>query len=310
MTIKSLKPALTYTITAQPTDSVLDLKALVTAASSSSSSAGNTVAVESQRLLLKGKALADNKLLKEYDLKSGAIVHLILKTTPAAGTMTSAAGLAATVPSPSAPSSSLNPASGAVPDLGSASTAQQSKSSSIDLPRPSMGHARVPSLTITAEAPGSSPGSSSPGREIPLNLTDAPPLGPQAQVSSASFHQTIANPDFWQKVHELCVQEFPNEVDADQAWEAFLLSVKGRLSAGEAAKIRDVVGVRGMCSVICMRSCNYGARCNVDGGCNWLWRKTSQAPGGGAASPIWEQRESCDELRGPNRTDPVGMGGA
>lgn len=253
MTIKSLKPALTYTITAQPTDSVLDLKKLVSSASTTSSgSTAGAVTVDSQRLLLKGKALADNKLLKEYDIKSGATVHLILKAAPAASSssMTSAAGMPASVPAPSAPSastsgSSINP--GGVPDLGSASASTATtKPTSIALPRPSVGgHARVPSLTITTEAPGASPGTSSPGQEVPLNINDAPPLGPQAQISSASFHQTIADPDFWQKVHALCVAEFANEVDADQAWEAFLLSVKGRLSAGEAAKIRDVVGVRG-----------------------------------------------------------------
>lgn len=34
---------------------------------------------EFQRLLLKGKALTDSKLLKEYGLEDGAVVHLMLK---------------------------------------------------------------------------------------------------------------------------------------------------------------------------------------------------------------------------------------
>lgn len=41
------------------------------------------------------------------------------------------------------------------------------------------------------------------------------------------------------------MSEFIYEDDADAAWEGFLVSMKGRLSAGEAALIRDVVGVRG-----------------------------------------------------------------
>ena len=86
-----------------------------------------------------------------------------------------------------------------------------------------------------------------PGTPVPLtdNDIDVPPLGPQPQVSSAAYHNTISDPSFWQKVHAICVTEFILEDDADSAWETFLLSMKSKLSAGEAAKIRDVVGVRG-----------------------------------------------------------------
>ncbi len=57
--------------------------------------------------------------------------------------------------------------------------------------------------------------------------------------------RTVSDPAFWQKLHALCVAEFTYEDDADSAWENFLIGMKGRLSAGEAARIRDVVGVRG-----------------------------------------------------------------
>lgn len=75
---------------------------------------------------------------------------------------------------------------------------------------------------------------------------DAPPLGPQPQVSSAEFHRSVSDPRFWQKIHALCIDEFTYQDDADSVWESFLMAMKGRLSAGEAAKIRDVVGVNGM----------------------------------------------------------------
>lgn len=82
---------------------------------------------------------------------------------------------------------------------------------------------------------------------MPLTNFDlaAPPTGPQPEITSATFHASIADPVFWQKIHALCVTEFEHGDEADLAWEHFLRAMKGKLSAGEAAKIRDVVGVRG-----------------------------------------------------------------
>ena len=195
LTVKSLKPSLSITVTAQLTDTVLDLKHSI---SKSSSSAPGP---DTQRLLLKGKALTDTKLLKEYDIESGAIIHLMSKPTPTATT--------------------------SLPSFAH--------------PQPSSGG--LPSLTITTSVDDSS----TPAAARPLSNIDisVPPLGPQPQVSSAAFHNTISNPLFWQKIHALCVSEFSFEDDADAAWESFLVAMKGRLSAGEAAKMRDVVGVKG-----------------------------------------------------------------
>ncbi|ORY25259.1 hypothetical protein BCR39DRAFT_561162 [Naematelia encephala] len=202
VTVKSLKPPLSFNVTAQLTDTVADLKTLVSKSSSSAPSP------DSQRLLLKGKALIDTKLLKEYDIESGATIHLMVKASTPAPAPPPA-------PAPHKPS--------------------HASSASIDGP---------PTLTITTSVDASS----SPGTEMPLTNMDtsAPPLGPQPQVSSAAFHNTVADPQFWQRIHALCVGSFAYEDDADAAWETFLISMKGRLSAGEAAKIRDVVGVRGM----------------------------------------------------------------
>ncbi|RXK38841.1 hypothetical protein M231_03897 [Tremella mesenterica] len=177
LTVKSLKPSLSVNVKAQTTDTISDLKSLVCKA------APTAPPPDQQRLLLKGKALVDTKLLKEYDIQDGAVVHLLLK--PAG-------------------------------------------------PPP-------PTLTITT----SMADDSSPGTSRPLQVSDAPPLGPQAEVSSSTFHRTVSDPTFWQKIHALCVSEFAYEDEGDACWELFLLSVKGKLSAGEAAKIRDVVGVRG-----------------------------------------------------------------
>ncbi|WRT65417.1 uncharacterized protein IL334_002360 [Kwoniella shivajii] len=209
ITIKCLKPSLTLPITATLTDTVSDLKSLI------SKSSSTAPAADSQRLLLKGKALTDTKLLKEYDIADGATLHLMVKA-----------------PSSSAPSPAPTPApSGLTSDEAT-------------FPPPSSISPAPPALTITTSIDAAS----TAGTSMPLtNLdTGAPPLGPQPQVSSASFHDTISNPQFWQKIHALCISEFPLEDEADAAWETFLVAMKGRLSAGEAAKIRDVVGVTGM----------------------------------------------------------------
>ncbi|WVQ94327.1 hypothetical protein IAU59_001406 [Kwoniella sp. CBS 9459] len=211
LTIKSLRPSLTITLSAQLTDTVSDLK---TAIASSSSSAPS---VDSQRLLLKGKALTDTKLLKEYDITSGATLHLMVKAAPA--------------PAPVSTDSAKTTETGLTSDEAT-------------FPPPSSASPAPPALTITTSLDSSS----TPGTSMPLSVMDrsAPPLGPQPQVSSSTFHTTVADPAFWQKIHALCISEFAYEEEADSAWETFLVSMKGRLSAGEAAKIRDVVGVTGM----------------------------------------------------------------
>jgi hypothetical protein len=221
LTVKSLKPSISITVTAQLTDSVADLKALVAQSSTSAPP------VEAQRLLIKGKALTDTKLLKEYDLTDGATVHLILKPVDKA----------ASTPAITAPAGG-SAVTSAIP----APTPSQIPQSDMSTSAASSSHPEPPSLTITTSLDDSTPGTA-----MPLTVTDAvaPPLGPQPQVSSASFHETVANPAFWQKLHALCVTEFTYENDADAAWETFLISMKGLLSAGEAAKIRDVVGVMG-----------------------------------------------------------------
>ena len=56
----------------QPTDTIQAIKAQL------ASEAGAPPA-DVQRLLLKGKALADAKLLKEYDVKDGDTVNLMVK---------------------------------------------------------------------------------------------------------------------------------------------------------------------------------------------------------------------------------------
>jgi len=210
LTVKSLKPSLSLPITVSLTDSVAQLKSLISQASTSAPSA------DSQRLLLKGKALTDSKLLKEYDISDGAIVHLYFKPATAA-----------------APTPALN--------LESTSASASTSTPPVDKSTSAPPSPAPPALTITTSV------EDGPGTSMPLTNFDlaAPPTGPQPEITSATFHASIADPVFWQKIHALCVTEFEHGDEADLAWEHFLRAMKGKLSAGEAAKIRDVVGVRG-----------------------------------------------------------------
>jgi hypothetical protein len=183
------------------TDSVEDLKALV-AAQPGAPPAAN------QRLVLKGKALADSKLLKEYDLADGAVIHLMMKP--------------GSVPVPPPVNTSLS----ATPSAGSS------------IPPRSPTRADAPHLTLTTAADGAQP------TEVPegLDFDDAAPPSP---ISSKAFHDTASSPEFWGKVHALCHDEFAHPSDADTVFDTFLVAMKGRLTASESAKIRDVVGVAG-----------------------------------------------------------------
>jgi hypothetical protein len=216
---------LSISVTASLTDSISHLKDLVAQSSSTAPPA------DAQRLLLKGKALTDSKLLKEYDVTDGATIHLIIKSTPviSEGHTGSPSLSPSTSFTPGHHRTASDPALFAANDRAKASSPTQ-----------------TPILTITTSMPGSD-GLEHPSKPTPLTLMDTmgPPKGPQPQISSAAFHGTISSPKFWEEMRDFLVGQFAYEDDADAAWESFLVAMKGRLSAGEAAKIRDVVGING-----------------------------------------------------------------
>jgi hypothetical protein len=106
----------------------------------------------------------------------------------------------------------------------------------------------VPTLTISDAPPATTPTESEtplPARPLTALDISVPPLGPGPITTSAHLHSTLSDPAFWEKIHALCRSEFEEERDADGTWKAFLDGVKGRLSAGEVARIIDAVGVTG-----------------------------------------------------------------
>ncbi|GJJ14959.1 hypothetical protein Clacol_009229 [Clathrus columnatus] len=69
---KSTKPAISFPLNVSPSDTISTIKQQL-------ASQPRAPPADIQRLLLKGKALADNKLLKEYGVTEGVIINLMIK---------------------------------------------------------------------------------------------------------------------------------------------------------------------------------------------------------------------------------------
>ncbi|KAI0628537.1 ubiquitin-related domain-containing protein [Trametes polyzona] len=224
VTFKSLKPAQTYKLDVQPTDTIAQIKAQVAAVP-------GAPPADAQRLLLKGKALADGKLLREYGVKDGDTVNLMVK--PGYDWDPSK-----TLASP--------PASGS---QAASSVAEGESVTLLPSPEPKStrsGHGRIPSVVLSP-----SPSlTASPGErlvDIPLVLdTSTIPASPSSVVADTPYHTTLSQPAFWEHLYTFLAAEFPNPSDAATAWEDFFCASKGNLSVSEIAKIRDAVGVIGM----------------------------------------------------------------
>ncbi|KAJ7485715.1 hypothetical protein FB451DRAFT_1350185 [Mycena latifolia] len=208
LTFKSLKPPASYTVQVHPTDTIAAVKALLAA-----QPAGPPVAA--QRLLHKGKALADAKLLKEYPIASGDTVNLVLKALP---TPTPTPAPAESTMSTDKPSITLPPASGGGR------------------------HQRIPSVVLSPSPSSETPSGST--ADITLTLDNATSTLPAQELST--YHATVANPEFWERLLSFLRSEFKTDADAQIAFENFIIASKGTLTANEIAKIRDHVGVIGM----------------------------------------------------------------
>ncbi|KAL7409505.1 hypothetical protein BDY24DRAFT_402877 [Mrakia frigida] len=211
LTIKSLKPPLTFSLPAVSlSDTIASLKDLLLSTYPSTAPPPSH-----QRLLLKGKALADTKLLKEYISSSGEAVTLNL--------MVKAGWIQPSSSDAAAPSTSSLPAI------------------NTSIPAPT---------TPETQTAGGSP--SRPLTPIPtLTLTPSPDLNsfhthPTSTSPSHSPHATLANPKFWVELLAFLKGKYAKEEEAEAAWETFLRSQKGGMSPGEVAMARDETGVFGM----------------------------------------------------------------
>jgi ubiquitin-like protein 4 len=181
ITFKSTKPPKSYTLSVQPTDPISSIKSQLAAQSGAPPS-------DAQRLLLRGKALADGKLLKEYNVKDGDTVNLMVKpgfnwdpsktTSPAPATMSDSPVSADPAPSPSA--SKPHP--------------------QLTIPRR---HGRTPSIVLSPSPSGGSPISDNE-KPLDINLTLDTSSIPTASLTTATqstYHTTIANPEYWDRLY-------------------------------------------------------------------------------------------------------------
>lgn len=153
----------------QPTDTVSEVKA-------SLASQPHAPPAEAQRLLLKGKALADAKLLKEYGVKGGDTINLMLK-----------------------PGFDWDPANVSSPSKPSTTKMTLSALPEIQVPQ---GHRRTPSIVLSPSP--SVVSLEQEGKPHDIDLTLDTSLIPTASMSPAarSTYQTIISvPEFWDRLY-------------------------------------------------------------------------------------------------------------
>lgn len=175
ITFKSLKPSASFTISVQSTDTIASIKSQLASETSAPPA-------DAQRLLLKGKALADAKLLKEYSVKDGDTVNLMVKP----GFDWDPSRIASSpAPIPS-PEGSQDPAS--------LSLSPNPKS------QPSRKHHRIPSLVLSP-----SPSNEALSNEKPLDITltlDSTSIPSSIATETLStYHATVSKPEFWDRLH-------------------------------------------------------------------------------------------------------------
>ncbi|PCH35108.1 ubiquitin-domain-containing protein [Wolfiporia cocos MD-104 SS10] len=224
ITFKSAKPPKAYSLSVQPTDTILDIKRQL-------ANEPGAPPADVQRLLLKGKALADGKLLQEYSVKDGDTVNLMVKPGFDWDPTKISAAPEVVAPTPQKPAETAA-------DIVLLPEPAQSKTRS--------GHSRIPSVVLSP-SPSISP---SPGEklvDIPLVLdASSIPAAPAASPPNTSYRATVSQPAFWEHLYKFLHSEFPHANDAATAWEDFFCASKGSLSVSEIAKIRDHVGMIGM----------------------------------------------------------------
>ncbi|KAF8548966.1 hypothetical protein OG21DRAFT_1422140 [Imleria badia] len=216
ITFKSSKPPCAFSLPVQYTDTISDIKSNLAAQP-------RAPPADAQRLLLKGKALVDTKLLKEYDVKDGDTIHLMLKP-----------GFDWDPTKTSFPTSE--------PDMALLDTESSSKLSA------GHRHTRTPSIVLSPSPSLASlePDGNLKPQDITLTIDTSTIPTASLSASRSAYQTTISEPPFWNRLLSFLRAEFSNESDALIVFEDFLRASKGGMTASEIAKIRDHVGVVGM----------------------------------------------------------------
>jgi len=211
LVFKSLKPQATFTISVRFTDTISAIKTQLAAEPSAPPA-------DAQRLLFKGKALADGKLLKEYNnIKDGDIINLMVKP----GYDWNTTAIMTTVPTPPV---SASPASSSEPLPVPNSNAFKSGTLHPDAHSKQGGkrHQRIPSVMLS---PSSSLESSGAGeKDIMLTIDPGVLPSPDLQPDTMStYHQTVFQPEFWERLHDFLKNEFRTPLDIHSAFEDFFV---------------------------------------------------------------------------------------
>lgn len=176
MTFKSLKPPASYTLTVSPTDTIASIKSQL------SKTHATAPPADAQRLLVKGKALADSKLLKEYNVQSGDTVNLMVK-----------------------PGVNWDPSKPKEQEILQPKPLSASETGALGLAvgdGPASGkrkHGRAPSIVLSPSPSSDMPGAA-PEKDILLSLDTTTDVPTSATETLSTYHTTITNPDFWEKL--------------------------------------------------------------------------------------------------------------
>ena len=189
---KSLKPHATFAISVRLTDTISAIKTQLAAEPSAPPA-------DAQRLLFKGKALADGKLVKEYkNINDGDTINLMVK--PGYDWNTTAI---TTIPTPPV---SASPMLASSPEPLSVPKTSQFESGTLLHPeaRSKQGgrkHHRIPSVMLS---PSSSLESSGAGdKDIMLTIDPDVLPNPDLQPDTMStYHLTMSQPEFWKRLYE------------------------------------------------------------------------------------------------------------
>jgi hypothetical protein len=212
LTIKSLKPAHTFTLAASPTDAISSLKVALAAQPSAPPA-------DAQRLLLKGKVLTDAKLLQEYSVKDGDTLNLSIK--PGVSWDPSTPAMAAPIPpvnttiptSPDPSPGSLSPNRGVVdlplhelpprpsPPLVALTTPPGDAPPSTG--KPKRGHSRIPSVVLSPSPSGVSPIDEKPADILlTFDTSTIPTASEVAGPPNTTYHAVVSEPGFWERLHK------------------------------------------------------------------------------------------------------------
>ena len=228
LTIKSTKPALSFSLSVPSTSSIAAAKARLAAQDSSAP------APEAQRWILKGKAMGDTKLLKEFAIADGAATVNLMVSKPAAG------------PTATPPALDLPPAAASAADPASPSSVASGPDPAFLGP--------IPSLTLSTDPMPSPTNPTAPKLSIETDLlannADFLPPSTATGGDSEAFISTVGDPELWIETYALLLRRFGNdekgEREAKKVWEAWLMGARDWIQPGTKALIREKTGISAM----------------------------------------------------------------